>query len=1012
MALKRLAGYWSATNAAVPFPPHRVGDDWGVYTGDDGPNNLTGTDDDDQMSGGGGSDTLNGMGGIDTLHGDAGDDVLDGGNGDDIIYGDAGADRIYGSAGNDQIFGGADNDLILDGSGGNNTVDGGDGDDEVELDAPNFLGPFDTNTVIGGAGNDHLILHGSNGSISGGIGNDYLRSERGTTVLDGGDGNDEIVIGQAVYQTDGVQTATGGSGADLFWITDSSRFNERDRILDFDAAAGDRLQLMDVDNANGRTGFYWAKSSAALVWKGVLDPSLFVLGAALPAGDNGTGFVGVWTVQTGGKTYVIADSNANLVFEDTDMVFEFSGLVTIDRASFTSGTFGAIYGTPAGETLSGTSGNDTIYGLGGDDTIDGGPGGYDYLDGGDGNDTINASQSQQATILGGAGNDVLTSTGNSFMIDGGAGDDIITGNGQQLFGSDGNDVITGNGRLDGGYGDDVLRGGEGDDVFDGSYGNDVIRGGLGSDMINGNDGNDTVDYSDITLNGVTVNLANGGFQNTGAGFDLIGNVENVTGTGLADTLDGTNAANVLKGMAGADVLHGLDGNDVLDGGAGADMMTGGIGNDIYYVDDLGDQLFEDAGGGTDEIYTTLAAFTLTDVFEVLVGGQAAQTLTGNGGDNFIDGGGGADALAGGNGNDTYVVDNPGDLITEAVGAGRDVVYARADYVLTAGAEVEVVSTISQAATSAMQLTGNVWRQEMYGNAGVNFLDGGAGDPDYLAGFGGNDTYIVNNASDYVWETAGNGRDVVYCKTSFTLTPATDIEVLSVISQSAGVPIDLTGNTLFQELYGNTDSNFLDGGAGADYMQGFTGNDNYIVDVQADTIVEGANEGAHDVVFARASYVLAAGVGIEVMSTISGGATTAINLTGNELANELYGNAGANVLNGGVGGDYLMGFGGADSFAFSTALGSGNVDTIADFVSGTDKVALDDAIFTGIGTPGAFNAAAFVTGTAAADADDRIIYDAATGQLLYDADGVGGNAAVLFATLSGNPALTASDFQVI
>ena len=76
------------------------------------------------------------------------------------------------------------------------------------------------------------------------------------------------------------------------------------------------------------------------------------------------------------------------------------------------------------------------------------------------------------------------------------------------------------------------------------------------------------------------------------------------------------------------------------------------------------------------------------------------------------------------------------------------------------------------------------------------------------------------------------------------------------------------------------------------------------------------------------------------------------------------------------------------------------------------IALDDAIFTQIGGPGALNANAFVTGSAAADADDRIIYDSATGNLYYDADGSGAGAQVLFATLSGHPPLTAGDFLVI
>jgi Ca2+-binding RTX toxin-like protein len=166
------------------------------------------------------------------------------------------------------------------------------------------------------------------------------------------------------------------------------------------------------------------------------------------------------------------------------------------------------------------------------------------------------------------------------------------------------------------------------------------------------------------------------------------------------------------------------------------------------------------------------------------------------------------------------------------------------------------------------------------------------------------------------------------------------------------------------------------------------------------------------VFATESFSLVAYSAVETLSTNPNAGTTAIYLTGNALANTLLGNAGANILDGKSGADTLAGGAGADGFAFTTALGGGNVDRIVDFQGGVDKLRLDDAIFGGIGTPGAFDAAAFVTGSAAQDGNDRIIYNAATGQLFYDGDGTGSGAAVLFATLDGHPALAAGDFIVI
>jgi Ca2+-binding RTX toxin-like protein len=107
---------------------------------------------------------------------------------------------------------------------------------------------------------------------------------------------------------------------------------------------------------------------------------------------------------------------------------------------------------------------------------------------------------------------------------------------------------------------------------------------------------------------------------------------------------------------------------------------------------------------------------------------------------------------------------------------------------------------------------------------------------------------------------------------------------------------------------------------------------------------------------------------------------------------------------------LYGYGGADIFAFTTALGGGNVDTIFGFVAGSDRIGLDDAIFTAIG--GTLSPDAFVIGAAAAGTEDRIVYNQATGQLFYDADGSGGGAAILFATLQDAPVLGAGDFTMI
>ncbi|MEA3045156.1 MAG: hypothetical protein QOH47_2994, partial [Sphingomonadales bacterium] len=358
-------------------------------------------------------------------------------------------------------------------------------------------------------------------------------------------------------------------------------------------------------------------------------------------------------------------------------------------------------------------------------------------------------------------------------------------------------------------------------------------------------------------------------QGTGAG-------ETMTGTGVQDLLYGLGGDDILNGGDGDDTLRGGAGNDVLDGGAGHDAMYGGDGNDIYHVDDLRDRAAEaDAAGGSDEVHASVS-FALEGNIERLIltgsaaidgtGNAIANVITGNdaanalngmggndllvagGGGDFLNGGTGADEMRGGTGDDTYLVDNIGDRMVEAAGEGRDVVYATRSYALNAGAEIEILSTISQAAATAIDLAGNELNQEIYGNAGVNFLQGGGG-VDYLIGLGGNDRYLVTGSGDHIVEVAGGGgRDVVYVLASYTLEAGAAIEVVSAADQSGTAPLALVGNALGQEIYGNAGANFLQGGGGTDFLVGLGGNDTYFVAGPGDNVVESVGGGSRDVVY--------------------------------------------------------------------------------------------------------------------------------------------------------------------
>jgi Ca2+-binding RTX toxin-like protein len=403
-------------------------------------------------------------------------------------------------------------------------------------------------------------------------------------------------------------------------------------------------------------------------------------------------------------------------------------------------------------------------------------------------------------------------------------------------------------------------------------------------------------------------------------------------------------------------------------------------------------------------------FTIANgvTIENATGGDGDDVLIGNAAANVLTGGGGSDRMEGGTGNDAYYID-AADTVIEAAGAGFDAIFTDASYVLAAGLEIEWLTARTVYGTEAINLTGNELANYVLGNQGGNILNGGGG-ADALVGYGGNDTYVINNATDIVIEVAGAGFDAAYTATSFSLATGVSIEWLAASAVYGTVAMNLTGNEFANTILGNSGANILTGGGGADAMVGYGGNDVYYVDDAGDVIVE--TGGGFDAVYTSASYTLTVSAEVEWLSTEAVYGTAAINLTGNDFGNYVLGNDGANVLDGGAGADVIAGYGGADTFAFSTALGVGNVDSIVDFAAGTDKIGLDDAVFGALGGPGALNAAAFATGAGAADGSDRIIYNSASGQLFYDADGAGGTAQILFATLSAGLALTASDFAVI
>jgi len=136
------------------------------------------------------------------------------------------------------------------------------------------------------------------------------------------------------------------------------------------------------------------------------------------------------------------------------------------------------------------------------------------------------------------------------------------------------------------------------------------------------------------------------------------------------------------------------------------------------------------------------------------------------------------------------------------------------------------------------VVGNVNNNFMYGNGGVDrlegwdgndWLEGGAG-VDVLVGGRGNDIFVVETAGETTWENASEGYDTVLAYTDWTLSA--NIEQLNLYGSAAygaGNSGDnlIVGNAVANSLWGHDGADTLEGGAGADSLWGGSGADTFV-----------------------------------------------------------------------------------------------------------------------------------------------------------------------------------------
>ncbi|MCX7086903.1 MAG: putative Ig domain-containing protein [Methylococcales bacterium] len=310
-----------------------------------------------------------------------------------------------------------------------------------------------------------------------------------------------------------------------------------------------------------------------------------------------------------------------------------------------------------------------------------------------------------------------------------------------------------------------------------------------------------------------------------------------------------------------DIILGGNADNSLFGNAGNDQLSGGAGNDSLQ-------------GGTGD--------------DVLLGGNGNDVLVGDIGADTLIGGAGADYLTGRTGNDSYLFNRGdgadqlsdydatvGNIDTLRFGAGiapSDINITRNDRSLV----LNLKNTTDSVSIADFSLGANLYVER------VEFADGTVWDSAYLPAQVLGKPTVIGTAGD---------------------------DVLTFWPTESGLLQGLAGN---DTLNGSNGNDTLDGGPGVDHLYGGAGDDYYII-TRGDVVSENYDNGI-DTIERDFETTIPLGVTIENLK-LTGAAITG---RGNNLDNVITGNAAANTLSGGSGNDTLVGGLGDDLYIVDNA----------------------------------------------------------------------------------------------
>jgi Ca2+-binding RTX toxin-like protein len=678
-----------------------------------------------------------------TVDGGAGNDTILGSNGADLLLGGDGNDFIDGQQGNDTALLGAGDDVFQwDPGDGSDTVEGQDGTDtmlfngsngdetfttsanggrvlftrnlgnivmdlnDVESIDLNALGGADTLTVNDLSGTDVSEL---NVSLAGTIGGATGDGQLDTVTVNGTNGSDIIdVIGAgssiSVVGLPAQVNVTQAEGANDSLIV--STLGGDDSITATTLPAGVIKLAIDAGAGNDTV---FGSQGADVVLAG--DGNDFVFG------DNGNdvAFLGAgddrfqWNPGDGNDTIEGQDGSDTMLFFGANVAENIDILANGGRALFLRNIANVTMDLNDVEKIDfralGGADNIVVGDLSGTDVtnvaidLSGPNGGGDVAA-----DTITVNATQGDEVFAVSGNaavgvhvtalhtqvDILgaEAANDRIVINGLGGRDIIDATN---LAADGMQLT-----MNGGLGNDVFLGSQGDDLINGGDGNDVAFMAAGDDTFvwNPGDDNDIVEgqagFDTLLFNGANVaeNIdisANGGrvtfFRDIAnvvmdlndtesIDFNALGGADNIVVNDLSGTdvseinINFAAAGGAGDGAADTIVINATNGDDVIvvigDGssvqvlGLGTTINITGFeaGNDRLIINGLaGNDVIEASGLGAGSIQFTGNGGAGDDI---IIGGAGNDTLLGGDGDDVLVGGAGIDVIDGGPGDDVEI----------------------------------------------------------------------------------------------------------------------------------------------------------------------------------------------------------------------------------------------------------------------------------------------------------------------------------------------------------------------